>query len=255
MLKTVKNGCGIRVDPPPCFFKIPTFSRNFFWGASLSCMPLTTLTDRPTDRLCSLLWPPGWLVRRRMWRLWHGTATPTISTIQLFPSVLFCRGVINYWTWRLWEFVESLDWLDGRPWEKQCRGTSAGCCSSPQRSGCCRQEGKTWGSSGTLCQQGQRGRLPALGLLREETWRVVSPLIKGSSKPAPGQEPRRRMKTLGCSCWSSWMNRRQRWRLGGWEVGGSSARGKENWIEMKGAGQFTIGTIYPYIFVKNIKLN
>ena len=30
MLKTVKNGCGIRVDPPPpCFFKIPTFSRFF----------------------------------------------------------------------------------------------------------------------------------------------------------------------------------------------------------------------------------
>ena len=24
MLKTVKNGSGIRVDPPPCFFKIPT---------------------------------------------------------------------------------------------------------------------------------------------------------------------------------------------------------------------------------------
>ena len=30
MLKTVKNGSGIRVDPPPCFFKIPTFSRFFF---------------------------------------------------------------------------------------------------------------------------------------------------------------------------------------------------------------------------------
>ena len=29
MLKTVKNGSGIRVDPPPCFFKIPTFSRFF----------------------------------------------------------------------------------------------------------------------------------------------------------------------------------------------------------------------------------
>ena len=26
---------GIWVDPPPCFFKIPTFSRYFFWGASL----------------------------------------------------------------------------------------------------------------------------------------------------------------------------------------------------------------------------
>ena len=35
MLKTVKNGCGIRVDPPPVFFKIPTFSRFFFGGASL----------------------------------------------------------------------------------------------------------------------------------------------------------------------------------------------------------------------------
>ena len=30
MLKTVKNGSGIRVDHPPCFFKIPTFSRFFF---------------------------------------------------------------------------------------------------------------------------------------------------------------------------------------------------------------------------------
>ena len=33
MLKTVKNGSGIREDPPPpCFFsfKIPTFSRFFF---------------------------------------------------------------------------------------------------------------------------------------------------------------------------------------------------------------------------------
>ena len=30
MLKTVKNGSGIWVDPPPpCFFKIPTFSRFF----------------------------------------------------------------------------------------------------------------------------------------------------------------------------------------------------------------------------------
>ena len=27
---------GIWVDPPPCFFKIPTFSRYFFWGASLT---------------------------------------------------------------------------------------------------------------------------------------------------------------------------------------------------------------------------
>ena len=30
MLNTVKNGCGIRVDHPPCFFKITTFSRFFF---------------------------------------------------------------------------------------------------------------------------------------------------------------------------------------------------------------------------------
>ena len=36
MLKTVKNGSGIRVDPPPLFFfKIPTFSRFFGGGASL----------------------------------------------------------------------------------------------------------------------------------------------------------------------------------------------------------------------------
>ena len=37
MLKTVKNGCGIRVDPPPpFFFKIPTFSRFFFFATSLN---------------------------------------------------------------------------------------------------------------------------------------------------------------------------------------------------------------------------
>ena len=36
MLKTVKNGSGIRVDPPPVFFKIPTFSRFFGGGASLT---------------------------------------------------------------------------------------------------------------------------------------------------------------------------------------------------------------------------
>ena len=36
MLKTVKHGSGIREDPPPCFFKIPTFSRFFLGGASLS---------------------------------------------------------------------------------------------------------------------------------------------------------------------------------------------------------------------------
>ena len=36
MLKTVKHGSGIRVDPPPWFFKIPTFSRFFLGGASLS---------------------------------------------------------------------------------------------------------------------------------------------------------------------------------------------------------------------------
>ena len=35
MLKTVKHGSGIREDPPPCFFKIPTFSRFFLGGASL----------------------------------------------------------------------------------------------------------------------------------------------------------------------------------------------------------------------------
>ena len=38
MLKTVKHGSGIRVDPPPCFFKIPTFSRFFGGGASLNTM-------------------------------------------------------------------------------------------------------------------------------------------------------------------------------------------------------------------------
>ena len=33
MLKTVKNGSGIWVDPPwPCSFKIPTFYRIFFGG-------------------------------------------------------------------------------------------------------------------------------------------------------------------------------------------------------------------------------
>ena len=36
MLKTVKNGSGIRVDPPPCFFKIPTFSRFFFGNVPYS---------------------------------------------------------------------------------------------------------------------------------------------------------------------------------------------------------------------------
>ena len=35
MLKTVKNGNGIGVDPPPVFFKIPTFSRFFFWQRPL----------------------------------------------------------------------------------------------------------------------------------------------------------------------------------------------------------------------------
>ena len=39
MLKTVKNGSGIRVGPPPpFFFKIPTFSRFFFGGASLKIL-------------------------------------------------------------------------------------------------------------------------------------------------------------------------------------------------------------------------
>ena len=34
MLKTVKNGCGIRVDPPPpLFLKIPPFSRFFLGGS------------------------------------------------------------------------------------------------------------------------------------------------------------------------------------------------------------------------------
>ena len=35
MLKTVKNGSGIGVDPLPCFFKIPTFSRFFGGGRPL----------------------------------------------------------------------------------------------------------------------------------------------------------------------------------------------------------------------------
>ena len=43
MLKTVKNGCGIRVDPPPpCFFKIPPFSRFFFLATSLKCNAFTS---------------------------------------------------------------------------------------------------------------------------------------------------------------------------------------------------------------------
>ena len=49
MLKTVKNGSGIRVDPPPRFFKIPTFSRLFFWGASLSTMDSTTMDPTIAD--------------------------------------------------------------------------------------------------------------------------------------------------------------------------------------------------------------
>ena len=40
MLKTVKNGSGIREEtPPPLFFKIPTFSRFFWGGASLIVLP------------------------------------------------------------------------------------------------------------------------------------------------------------------------------------------------------------------------
>ena len=35
MLKTVKSGSGIRVDPPPVFFKIPTFSPFIFLLTSL----------------------------------------------------------------------------------------------------------------------------------------------------------------------------------------------------------------------------
>ena len=37
MLKTVKNGSGIRVDPPPVFSKFPHFP-VFFLGTSLSHM-------------------------------------------------------------------------------------------------------------------------------------------------------------------------------------------------------------------------
>ena len=44
MLKTVKNGCGIRVDPPPVFSKFPHFPVFFFLGASLNHMGL--LEDR-----------------------------------------------------------------------------------------------------------------------------------------------------------------------------------------------------------------
>ena len=36
MLKTVKHGSGIRVGPPPCFFKIPTFSRFFFGNVPIA---------------------------------------------------------------------------------------------------------------------------------------------------------------------------------------------------------------------------
>ena len=33
MLKTVKNGCGIRVDPPPLFFQNSPIFPFFFWGS------------------------------------------------------------------------------------------------------------------------------------------------------------------------------------------------------------------------------
>ena len=52
MLKTVKNGSGIGVDPPPCFFKIPTFSRFFFFGSVpyYNAKPIGYDTSITTDR-------------------------------------------------------------------------------------------------------------------------------------------------------------------------------------------------------------
>ena len=54
MLKTVKNGSGIRVDPPPVFFKIPTFSRFFLGGASLSIIVIIiAVNQKRISRECS----------------------------------------------------------------------------------------------------------------------------------------------------------------------------------------------------------
>ena len=53
MLKTVKNGSGIRVAPPPCFFKIPTFSR-FFLATSLK--KSDTFPEKTLDQCTELMY-------------------------------------------------------------------------------------------------------------------------------------------------------------------------------------------------------
>ena len=62
MLKTVKHGSGIRTDPPPCFFKIPTFSRFFFWERPLDDIIIVLGYTKTCANACSFL------RERRFWK-------------------------------------------------------------------------------------------------------------------------------------------------------------------------------------------
>ena len=52
MLKTVKNGCGIRVDPPPVFPKFPHYP-VFFLATSLS---MQQLQSSPNLWFCAFMY-------------------------------------------------------------------------------------------------------------------------------------------------------------------------------------------------------
>ena len=60
MLKTVKNGSGIRVDPPPLFFQNSHIFPFFFWTTSPFTCGASSASGRrapPQERLTHLLFP------------------------------------------------------------------------------------------------------------------------------------------------------------------------------------------------------
>ena len=59
MLKTVKNGSGIRVDPPPVFSKFPHFPIVFFWqrplGATVRMGMMDMIADKMAEKVANMM--------------------------------------------------------------------------------------------------------------------------------------------------------------------------------------------------------
>ena len=107
MLKTVKNGCGIRVDPPPpVFFKIPTFSR-FFLETSLTSKIISSHLNNSNFMSCYC--KECAMIFR--WDTWtRGEASQMWGTLVTWESEHFiCSDIMERSFYRL---NNSIFWVD-----------------------------------------------------------------------------------------------------------------------------------------------